>query len=441
MMKTTFFIFLLVVCCISSTYLRAQEKLTFKSLEEIYAYADSHNNTLRNAVQQNLVAKYQVIASKLGKWNLQGRADFTATANIKLNTSFVPAELFGGPAGTYRPVNFGQKYESNVTFSPQIDLINPYAAALIKTAKTNEQLTRVNNLLDKKAVYESISASYHNILSYQGQILVTHKSLANADTLCLILQNKHNEGIARKQDVNMALVNRLTVQDKLQQLEVQLEQQYNMLKILADIDSVTSVSITANEATMEITDLTKIATGDLLQRQAELQTQYQQSTLRADKRWFYPTLNLFSSFGLQQNTNNRFFDNSRWFGTSYVGLRLSIPLLPEFTKITTVKNDKINLQIARNNWQHSVLQDRINNNQLVLDEQKAKKSYRAAVQIEALRKDSYYKNLNIYREGLLTAADLIESFEDWLNSSLNTVAQLANAKYARSKITISNTIK
>lgn len=441
MMKTAFFIFPVVLCCIFSKSLNAQEKLVFQSLEEVFTYADSHNTTLQNAVQQNMLAKYQTIAAKLGKWNLQGRTGFIMTANTKLNTSFIPAELFGGPEGTYRPVNFGQKYESNVTFSPQIDLINPYAAALIKTAKTNEQLTRVNNLLDKKAVYESISASYHNILSYQGQILVTRKSLDNADTLCIILQNKHREGIARKQDVNIALANRLIVQDKLQQLEVQLEQQYNMLKILADIDSVASVAITANEVTIPKVDLTITASGDLLQRQAELQVKYQEATLRADKRWFYPTLNLFSSFGLQQNTNNRFFDNSRWFGTSYIGLRLSIPLLPEVSKIATAKYDRINLQVARNNWQHNILQDRINNNQLTLDEQKAERSYRIALQIEALRKDSYYKNLDIYREGILPATDLIDSFDDWLNSSLNTVTQLANAKYARSKITISNAIR
>lgn len=440
-MKTTFFIFPLILSCILSISVNAQEKLTFQSLEEIYAYADSCNYTLRNAEQRNRLAKYQTIAAKFEKWNLQGRSSFTVTANTKLNTSFVPAELFGGPEGTFRPVNFGQKYESNVTFAPQIDLINPYAAARVQIAKTNEQLTMINNLLDKKAVYENISASYHNILSYQWQILATLKSLGNADTLCIILQNKQIEGMARIQDVNIALANRLTVQDKLQQLEVQLDQQYNILKVLADIDTITSVTIDANETTIPKGEVTITANGNLLQHQAEFQTKYQEATLRADKRWFYPTINLFSTFGLQQNTNNRFFDSSRWFATSYVGLRLSIPLLPETSKIAAVKYDKINLQIARSNWQHSILQDKINNNQLALEEQKADKSYRIALQIEALRKDSFYKNLNIYREGILSATDLIDSFDDWLNSSLNTAAQRANAQYARSKITISNTIR
>jgi outer membrane protein len=115
--------------------------------------------------------------------------------------------------------------------------------------------------------------------------------------------------------------------------------------------------------------------------------------------------------------------------------------LPEASKIASVKYDRVNLQIAKNNWQHNMLQDRINNNQLELDYQKAFKSYRLAVDIESLRKDSYYKNLAIYREGLLSATDLINSFDEWLNSSLNTVSLQATAEYAKSKIILSNTIK
>lgn len=440
-MKAANYLFILVLL-LHGPFAWAQQKLTFHSLDEVYTYADSHSTTFRNAGQQTTLAKYQTLAARLGQWNLQGRTTFTLTDNTKLNTSFIPAEVFGGPAGTFQPVTFGQKYQSNVTFAPQIDLINPYGAALVRANKTNEQLVGVNNLLDKKAVFESISAAYHNILSYQRQIAVTEKSLANADTLSTILKNRQLEGLARGQDVNNGEANRLTVKDKLQQLEVQLSQQYNSLKLLADIDSAARVVIAPSERDRQSDpDLSLSANSDLLQRQSEWQTKYQEATLRADKRWFLPTVNLFSSFGWQQTTNNHFFDSSTWFGTSFVGLRLTIPLLPEASKIASVKYDRVNLQIAKNNWQHNMLQDRINNNQLELDYQKAFKSYRLAVDIESLRKDSYYKNLAIYREGLLSATDLINSFDEWLNSSLNTVSLQATTEYAKSKIILSNTIK
>lgn len=440
-MKVICGILVLISVNFCSADLKAQEKLVFRTVDEVLTYAGEHSQALRNAGHQSVIARNQTLASQWNQFNLRGQASFSVTENIQLNTNFIPAELVGGPAGTFRPVTFGQKHESRFAFTPQIDLFNPYAAALIRTSKSNEELTRVNNLLDKRALYESIAAAYYNILSYQWQLLVTRKSFGNADTLCKIFRNKHQEGTARGQDVNIALANRLTVQDKLQQLEVQLEQQYNNLKLLTDIDSAIVVRVSAdNEVLLKAGPTIKIVS-NLLQRQAEWQIKYNEASLRADKRWFYPTVSLFSSFGTQQVTNNHFFDGSRWFGTSYIGLRLNLPLLPEPSRVIAVRNARINLQIARNTEQHSILQDKINNNQLGLDEQKAVRSYQAALDIETLRKDAYDKNLNIYHEGILSAIDLINSFDDWLNSSLNAAAQKANALYARSRINIYNTIK
>ena len=155
----------------------------------------------------------------------------------------------------------------------------------------------------------------------------------------------------------------------------------------------------------------------------------------------YPTINLFGSFSWQESNNNNFFGTNKWFGSNYIGLKISIPILPEVSKIAIVRKDRINLEIAQNNWNHSKLLDLINNNQLEIDYQKAYESYLINSKIEALQKDSYEKNLNIYQEGIISATDLISSFDDWLNSSLNTVALLATVEYAKSKIIINNTIK
>jgi OMF family outer membrane factor len=418
-----------------------QQSLSFQSLNEVFAYADSHSNTFKNATQQAIMAKYQTLAAKMTQWNLKGDANFSLTDNTKLNTTFLPAEIFGGTPGTYQPVTFGQKYISNVTIAPQIDILNPYNIAKVRVAKASEQLTGLTNLLDKKNLYESLAGAYYNILSYTWQIDVTKNSLANEDTLVTIVQNKEKEGISRPQDVNDVLANRLSTQDKLQQLEVQLEQQYNSLKLLCDIETGTNVVISNMTLPKPGLDASLMANGNLLRLQGEKQTQYYEADLNANKRWFYPTVTLFSSFGWQQSNNNHFFDNSPWLGTNYVGLRLSVPLLPDFTKIATVKYDRINLAIAKNNLSHAALEDSINNRQLVLDYQKSYKSYNISSDITVLKQDTYYKNLNIYKEGILSATDLLKSFNDWLNSNLNSVAQLANSEYAKAKISINNTVK
>lgn len=425
---------------VGSQPMRAQEVLSFTSLDAVFAYANSHSSPLKNATQQTILAKYQTLAAQWGKWNLQGKANLTLTDNTKLTTNFLPAEIFGGPSGTFQKVTFGQQYVSNLIVSPQIDILNPYSAAQVRLSRTNEQLTATTNLLNRRNLYESVAGAYCNILSYQWQMDVTKNSLANADTLVRILQAKQKEGIVRPQDVNTALANRLTLVNKLYQLGGQREQQASSLKILCDIDPAISLVISV-PAKQEAFDGTLTATGNLLQRQSEWQLNYQQASLNANRKWYYPTVSVLGNLGWQQNTNNHFFDTNRWFSNSYVALRLTLPLLPDVTKMAAVQLDRININIAQTNWQHTILEDAANNRQLQLDYQTAHTNYQLSAEIEGLQQDSYRKNLAIYKEGILSVTDLLISFNTWLNSSLNTATQLATREYAKSRIAISNTVK
>lgn len=418
----------------------AQSPLSFRSLNEVFVYADAHSVTFKNATQQVLYNKSQTLAAKLDRWKLKGDANLTTTDNTKLGVTFIPAEIFGGPSGTYRQVTFGQQYVTSANFAPQIDILNPFAMAQVRTARASEHVTNATNLLNKKSLYESVAGAYYNILSYQWQIKVTKNSLENADTLTTIMVNKQQEGVARQQDVNNAKANQLSILDKLQQLEVNLEEQYSSLKLLCDIDANTPITI-EESADLANYDANLTATGYLTQLQSEWQLKYQEADLRANKRWFMPTITLFSSLGWQQNTNNHPFDGSRWINSNYVGVKVAIPIFPDVSKLSAVRADRINVAVAKNNFAHAARQDSVNNQQLQLEYQKAFKSARLAGEIAALKEDSYYKNLNIYKEGILSATDLFTAFNDWLNNSLNAVSQQAGSDYAKSKIMINNIVK
>jgi len=428
----------LLVCSLASN---AQNSLSFHSLNEVFSYADNHSYTFKNATQQVILAKYETLAAQLSKWNVKGDANFSSTDNTKLPTSFLPAEIFGGPAGTFKQITLGQQYISNFNIAPQVDVLSPYAAAKVRIGHANEKLTDITNQLNKKNLYDTVAGSYYAILSLQWQIIVTQKSLASADTLAQILRNKQKEGIARSQDVNNAIATELSTQDKLQQQEVQLLQQYNILKMLCDIDANMLISIQQPITPTTSFDASLVATGHLVQQEYEWQKHLQDATLYADKKWYYPTLSLFGSVAWQQNTNNHFYDATPWLNSSYIGLKLTLPIIPDANKVAAVKYDRINVITANNTLKHAALQDSVNNQQIQLDYKRAFNSYQIATQIESLKQDSYQKNLNIYKEGILSATDLINSFIDWQNNSLNTVTQLAKSELAKSKININNTIQ
>ena len=67
-------------------------------------------------------------------------------------------------------------------------------------------------------MFESIAAAFYNIGSFQEQILITQKNVASADTLLQIVTNKLAQGLIKQQDVNDAIINKLTLEDKLKQI-------------------------------------------------------------------------------------------------------------------------------------------------------------------------------------------------------------------------------
>lgn len=427
--------------CIQAIDTSAQNEIIFRSLDEAYSFAETNSSVFRNLARQTSLAKSRTWASKLGIINLRGPSGITLTDNTKLGTSFIPAEIFGGQPGDFRPVTFGQKYVSDINFQIQFDLINPHAMAQVRGAEINEKLTELSGILTKKTVYESICATYHNILSCQWQMELLEKALANAQMLVNISVNKQIEGLIRPQDVNTTKAGRLAISDKVQQMKIQLEQQYNYLKLLCEIDPLTHLRVVADlQADADFRFRGKQEQG-LLRRQAEWQLKYHQAVLRADKRWTFPSLSFFGSSSWQENNNARFFGSGDWFPNRYIGFRLSVPLLPEISKIAAVRADKLNLEIARNNLSRAEQQDRINEEQLRLGFQKALDSYEIAVQIELLHRESYQKNLDLYNEGVQSTTDTMHSFENWLNSNINVASALGAVEYAKSMVLINEAIK
>lgn len=420
----------------------AQSRIEIDNLTTLQRYAENHSANFKNANENVLLATYTRIASQWGVVNLTGNANASMLDNVNLPQSFIPAEFFGGKPGTFKTVTFGQQYVSNLTLNPQIDIINPSLWARIQTAKANEGLSKVNRLITKKNLLESVAAAYYNVLSLQEQLKSSRQLLLNNDTLAGIFANKFNEGLIRVQDLNNVQANQLLIKDKVQQLEKQLEIQIGILKGLCDIpmNQEMNFSEQLSQSFQNTTEPLK-ARATLLTQQSRMQEMYQRKVLNADQLWLLPNISMVSNFMVQQNTNNHFFDEQKVYFSNYYGLRLSMPIIPDVNKIANVRNDRINLQIARNNAAHAALQDSINNHQLELEYDKAFNTWRNTLLIERLKEDTYLRNLNIYKEGVFSSYELISSLNDWLNAKLNTENAAAAYQYAKARIILQNSIQ
>jgi OMF family outer membrane factor len=253
-----------------------------------------------------------------------------------------------------------------------------------------------------------------------------------------IVTNKFNAGISREQDLNNARINALTVKDKLQQLKVAREQQINALKILCDIPFNTPVNVSGS-------DLKQIPFGKASTLEARymlLQSRYMQSEMRAGRYSMLPVLSLVYYQGWQQNSNSYLFDDkAKWIQSKYIGLRLTMPIPPDVNKLSQNYTSKVNYNIASLNAAHTQLQNELGNRNLELDVEKASGSFEVSRQIADLKNNNYEKSLNQYREGILSADNLITAFTDLLNSQLNLAASRSALNYSKSRVLINNSFK
>ena len=419
----------------------AQDELSFSKLDSLLKYAEQNSSTIKSGEQHSLLAKWQKISAQAGLVNFRMQTNFNLTNNLELPVTFLPAEAFGGTPGTFKEVTTGQQYIGNLNLAPQIDIINPASWAKLKSANVNVELTTLNNLIAKKSLFESVSASYHNIISLQEQIEITQKSLLAADTLLMIMQNKYTEGIVRQQDLNDAHINKLTLSDNLEQLNLSLEQQYYSLKILCDIPESTEILIEGRPDYDKPITLGLHVDNQLEYKSSLLNLELANADFQTNRLMQYPTVSLMYYSAWQQNGNSTFFDSDiDWLNSQYIGLKISVPF-PDINRYTLTKSSKINKTISMQNAAHTKLQNDFTNKQLVLDYEKAYSQLNTTKQIYQLKEQNYGLALNQFNMSILSSDKLIVAFNDMLISRLNYSSALASLNYTKSKIEINNTIK
>lgn len=412
----------------------AQAELKFSRLDSLFAYAERNSAAIKTGEQQAILAKWQKVAALANTVNFRNQVSFALTDNTRLPVNFLPAEAFGGPPGTFREIQFGQQYIGNAAIVPQIDIINPSSWEKVKSAGISKELTGINNLVIKRSLYESIAAAYYNIISLQEQTRLTKENLLKADTLLLMVQNKFAQGLVRQQDVNDAAASKLSLDEKLNQAQLSLEQQQLSVKILCDLPENSNVVIEEVLDYNASFPASRQASSQLQYKSSALQLGMAKSDLRYNRLSQLPSLSLFLNYAWQQNSNDMFFDSQAdWIYSQFIGARLTFSI-PDINKMFLTQNARINYKIALHNLEHAKVQEEAANRQLQLDYQKAYSQLSTNKRIFELKNENYLMAFNQYEQAVLPFDKLLLAFTEMQNSRLNYVNAAANLHYQKTKI-------
>ncbi len=439
MKKTTLLLYfkkITLIVFLGNISLSAQEFTKLNGFNDVVLLMKNKNYSLVNAELQKNIAELTKKAAVANAFNPRVPTTIQALDNMNQQVSFLPAEAFGGPAGTFKEVTIGQQYVSTFAVMPQFEIFNLSNIAQIKSSKINEQLVDNQNKLNEQQLYYKVNSIYSNILLFKAQKEIFQENLQIAENIKKIIDQKFEEGLVRKQDVNEAEVNVINTKDKIEQLDVNLKIQYQLLNLF--FENQTNTEILENVWIYEKEQKAALVKNNLEVENTHLQNILAKQEYKTLQYQNLPSLSFVSSFSWQNLSNESFFHpkaNNTNF--NYLGLKLNLEL-PTAQRIANTRSKKIQVKMLSNNEEHIIKENEIKNQQLLLDYDKSVMQSQNLLKIADLKKDTYEKNYNQFKENILSLDKLLISQNDLLLSKLNLVSALANICFNKNKIDINN---
>ncbi|MCW3125479.1 MAG: TolC family protein [Bacteroidetes bacterium] len=431
---------LFVVFTISLYSLPAQQ--VFVSLDQFTDYALQHNPAIQQSILNEKVESQNVntaIAPMLPTANAQA----TINDNVLLPTTLVPAELRGGPPGTYIPLQFGTKYSLNPSGNINLNLVNAANYQQLSIAKKNRQLAQANTELNIEQIKTSLAQAYYLYLLYQSNYDFAAHNLSNADTLLHITQVRFDNQYIDELDLNRSKSAELQAQTQMEQSRILLEKSLNTLKLLAAI-GVSEKLVIQYKLVIQDMPLAEAITVNQFSR-PELKTSMLKSnisemTILREKLRFVPELTAFANYGvIGQNNNFRFSDGGQqWYQSGALGVALNVPVFAGGVKYYSVQKAKLNRQIAALDLQNTQLKTAKEDQDLVLDFVKAKSDLKARQRQLSLTDRNYNLALIKYRNESLTFDNLVNVQNEMLASQQQMLQAEADYVTSQYKIKLIN---
>lgn len=410
----------------------------FKSLDEIMAFADAHNADLVNARFNVSLAEKELAVAKSALFP-QVSASAGFQDNLRLSTTLIPAEIFGGPEGTYREAQFGQKYSYNTYLTGSIDIINLGTWFEVKSKKLAASLAGATQASIKQAIHEQIALAYYMALLSDEAYRLSVLNKQISDSLLQSATDKFNEGLLDEITLNNIKINNRLLSDNLCTNATARDKNIISLKLLMGIAITDSVTL-SEMFSMSFDDTYAPQLLDFGTDPSVLVSSYRFKQAKVEgniaRTMFCPRLTFVSSFGYQQ-FNQEFapsFTSPSWKPVQNIGLRLEVPVFTGMSRLTNVKMAKLNKSIAENNYQAALSKADAENWNLFGEFYLNKEKVKNAIEIQNLYISSYQLTQQRYAEGVSNIEQYLQAFTDFLAGQSRYLTALSDYYISKAKI-------
>src|SRR6185312_13003743 len=382
------------------------------SLADCISYAYTHQDSVVNSSLDIKSAGYHVKEiTGQGLPQLNGTANFTDY--VKIPTTLLPGEFFNQP-GTFIPVKFGVKYQSNLSLNGTQTIFDPSYLVGLQGRTTYRELFDRNYTRSRIAANVAVTKAYYQVLVSIEQLRILQEDIDQLKKQVDETAARNKQGLVELVDVDRINVQYNTLVTRKENTVRLLGLNYQLLKfqmgmpiddnlILKDKLNDVKLDVTANDA---VTD-TGVYKGRIEYQLLETQERLNEYDVKLKKGQFLPKLTANASYAssYQNNSFGNLYNSN--FPSSYIGLSLNIPIFTGFQHVYQLKQSQINVQKAQNNLMAT-------RNGLNLEANKARISYINGLQ-----------TLNDQKKNRALAAEVLRiskiKYEQGVGSSLEVI--------------------
>ncbi len=406
---------------------------SFNSFEELWTYIEKNNTEIQIQQLQEKIAK-QDKKEAYTAFMPQISANAGVTDNLEIQTTLIPAIMFGGSPNEYIPVQFGQKYILQAGIQISLDILQIQHWFNTSLQEIHFKSTQNNTLNIKQKLYERTSALYYNylLLEKTKNILVQH--IQYHDSLLSSIENKASEGLTNPYIHNKLLASREMLQIQLSETNTQSQNTRNNVRLLSGLLDIEIKDAISESPSIENSSFLPSP----LLKNLELQKRSLNIQQHSITYSLLPSLSLVGNLNYQKNSNS--FDplneNIPWFPGKFISVRANWLIFNGGKRYIQLQKNKLLSEQIDLNIQYKQQEER------TLEENTKAEFVHLSNALEKSRKalDLYKKNVQIqqnkYEEGLIPMDDYVNSYIELLNQEQTHVNLLAKTYIAKHKISV-----
>ena len=319
------------------------------SIKEAIDFSFQHQKDVLNSQLDVEIANSQV-KETIGMGLPQISASFDVKDYVKIPVSLIPAEFFGGEAGTYEAVQFGTQWNATAGLSASQLIFEPSYLVGVQAAKTFKELSIKNHDRTKLETAVSVTKAYYMVL-----LMRDRKNVIDANVSRLQKYNSDIKAMFEKVDVDRIQVtynNVLSEQEKFQRL---IEITEGNLKLQMGLPQASTINLTDSLNAEEIKTIgvsIDKASPEKRIEYALLKTQekIQEYNVKRYKAQYLPSLVAYGNLSSSaQRTEFNIFDPAyKWYPVGIIGATLSLNLFDGLQRENKIRHEKLGLRKIKN---------------------------------------------------------------------------------------------